>query len=151
MTTPSPEHEFRLHELETLFLLAGIQRPVYWPGWIRPDVCHASRSRRVLAVGDAKATEVPGDTDTLRRLRRYAQQADQWKVSGWNVVLALATPPDIDGSWLATLERAAGLGGLHVLHGEFFSVAHDVTVSWVSTGRWTDSTNDLFSTRFGVC
>lgn len=67
MSAPSPLHEERRNDLASLFRLVGLSSPVHLQWWLRPDVALAAPHVRLLGIGDAKATEHPGEAATLRR------------------------------------------------------------------------------------
>lgn len=141
MTAPSATHEMRREELATAFHLAGLTRQAYLQWWFRPDVSLASPSARVLGVGDAKATEHPGDAATLRRLVGYVRASRGWRRAGWDIHMCLAVRPDESTRWLEVLHRAWGLGGLAPAHEGDWAIDQSLALVSLSTSRAAYSTN----------
>jgi hypothetical protein len=81
VSRPGPVHEGRVRTLEALATLAGFLTAVpHLPDGRTPDVVRISTSRRGLFLGEAKASEGPGDREALARLARYViwwEQADR--------------------------------------------------------------------------
>jgi hypothetical protein len=72
VSRPGPVHEGRVRTLEALATLAGFLTAVpRLPDGRTPDVVRISTSSRGLFLGEAKASEGPGDRDALARLARY--------------------------------------------------------------------------------
>lgn len=72
VSRPGPVHEGRVRTLETLATLAGFLTAVpRLPDGRTPDVVRISTSCRGLFLGEAKASEGPGDREALARLARY--------------------------------------------------------------------------------
>lgn len=141
MSAPSPVHEDRREDLATVFRLAGLTSPAYLQWWLRPDVLLASPSSQVLGIGDAKATEHPGDRATLRRLIEYVRAARRWHESGWRIHMSLAVAPEHGHDWLLELRRAWALGGLTPGREDVLAITPDFEVVSVSTSRSAYSTN----------
>lgn len=135
MSAPSAVHEERRDDLATVFRLAGMTRQAHLQWWLRPDVSLAAPYSRVLGIGDAKATEHPGDSATLRRLIGYVRAAKRWHQAGWGIHMSLAVGPDDGRAWLAELGRAWTLGGLRPIGAGTLSIAPDLEVVSLSTGR----------------
>lgn len=99
---PSELHEYRVVMLDSLAVLTGHSASL--TGLLngeRPDVLRLNPDDGSVFVGDAKATETPGNAETLIRLNRYAKFVAEWIGSGGRGVLALAVA-DIDAyGWLA--------------------------------------------------
>lgn len=69
---PSERHERRVEILAGLAQLTGHHADLgAWPDDTIPDVLRADLSRRRIYVGDAKASEYPGNRDTVARLSGY--------------------------------------------------------------------------------
>lgn len=141
MSAPSAIHEARREDLATVFQLAGLTSPAYLQWWLRPDVLLASPHARVLGIGDAKATEHPGDEATLRRLIGYVRAARWWHEEGWSIHMSLAVAPENGRDWLGELRRAWALGGLVPGHEAALAIAPDFEVVSLSTSRSAYSTN----------
>jgi hypothetical protein len=58
-----------------------------------------------LFVGDAKATETPGNVETFIRLSGYARSVALWLAGGLPGVFALVVPEAYAYGWLGTLGR----------------------------------------------
>lgn len=141
MSAPSATHERRREDLATVFRLAGMTSPAYLQWWLRPDVSLAAPHARILGIGDAKATEHPGEGPTLRRLVAYVRAAERWKNAGWTVHMSLAVAPENGEAWLQELRRAWSLGGLQQIHADTLIIAPDLEVVSLSTSRPAYSTN----------
>ncbi|GAA2964036.1 hypothetical protein GCM10010459_20560 [Microbacterium schleiferi] len=124
-----------------MFQLAGLTSPAYLQWWLRPDVSLASAHSRVLGIGDAKATERPGDEATLRRLIGYVRAARWWHEEGWSIHMSLAVAPEDGRGWLGELRRAWARGGLLPGHEAAVAIAPDLAVVSLSTSRFAYSTN----------
>ncbi len=134
-------HEARREDLATVFRLAGLTSPAYLQWWLRPDVLLASPNARILGIGDAKATEHPGDEATLRRLIGYVRAAREWREAGWNIHMSLAVAPENGRDWLGELRRAWELGGLLPGREATLAITPDFEVVSLSTSRSAYSTN----------
>lgn len=141
MNAPSATHERRREDLATVFRLAGMTSPAHLQWWLRPDVSLAAPHARILGIGDAKATEYPGESPTLRRLVAYARAARSWKNAGWTVHMSLAVGPENGDAWLQELHRAWSLAGLQHVHADTLIIAPDLEVVTLSTSRPAYSTN----------
>ena len=135
MSAPSAMHEERREDLATIFRLAGMTSPAHLQWWLRPDVSLATPCSRMLGIGDAKATERPGEAATLRRLVGYVRTAKRWHATGWGIHMSLAVGPEDGAAWLAQLRRAWTLGGLRPTGAGTLSIAPDLEVVTLSTGR----------------
>lgn len=103
------DHARRTGTLGALAALAGFPFVVgALPGGSIPDVLRVHCSGRGLFVGDAKASEHPGDPATYMRLRNYAVCLRGPVVRG-RVVLALCVPTSEHEltAWLNLLTTAA--------------------------------------------
>lgn len=92
MSAPSPAHELRVRELESLATLSGITGAVQLGLLAEPDVVRVDLGRRLLFVGDAKETETPGNRRTRSRLASYVREADLVLAKGGTCVIAIAHP-----------------------------------------------------------
>jgi len=101
---PSALHEYRVAALSTMATLAGYTASFgCLPDGTRPDVLQLHPRGGGVFIGDAKATETPGNVETFDRLERYADFLAGWVASGGNGVLALVVA-DVDAyGWLSTL------------------------------------------------
>lgn len=100
------DHRRRADLLRTLGLLCGFEGSLQaLPDGRIPDVLLTDRTRRLLFIGEAKATESPRDVDCYLRLRRYLLWADAFASLGDSAVLvALAVANDRSVStWRRTL------------------------------------------------
>ena len=71
---PSQLHESRAHTLAAMARLTGhVVEIEALPDGGRPDVLLIRPGDRSVFIGDAKATETPGNTETALRLSRYAR------------------------------------------------------------------------------
>lgn len=134
---PSALHEYRVGMLDSLAVLSGhFATGIALVNRERPDVLRLRRDDGSLFVGDAKATETPGNTETFGRLTRYAEYLTGWIGAGGSGVLALAVPDADTGGWLAVL-RDLGVGpsgGSHVRgHADLIEVG--TAVVWASFRR----------------
>lgn len=105
---PSLLHESRVETLETLATLGGFE---YGPNVLldgsRPDVLRLRPRDSSLFIGDAKATETPGNTETYERLGRYVAFIATWTQRGCSSLFTLAVDtPDAFG-WLRTVRALA--------------------------------------------
>ena len=101
---PSELHQERVGTLETLASLTGhVQNFHALPGGEVPDVLRLRPTNASLFVGDAKATETPGNNETLGRLDRYARYLGTWVRDGQLGVLALAVSEVDSYAWLRVL------------------------------------------------
>lgn len=101
---PSLLHEARVETLETLATLGGFE---YGPNVLldgsRPDVLRLRPSDGSLFVGDAKATETPGNTETYERLGRYIEFIATWTQRGCGGIFTLAVDAPDAFRWLRTV------------------------------------------------
>lgn len=107
---PSLLHESRVETLATLATLSGFDSgPDTLPGGARPDVLLLRADDGAMFVGDAKATETPGNAETYERLSHYADCLATWVTAGTTGVLALAVDAADAYGWLRVL-RGLSLG-----------------------------------------
>jgi hypothetical protein len=105
---PSDLHEYRAGTLATMAILTGHTRALSaLPGGSRPDVLRLRLDDYSLFIGDAKATETPGNMDTFARLSRYAAFLAEWVRQGAAGVLALAVSDREAFGWLRVLRDLA--------------------------------------------
>jgi hypothetical protein len=135
---PSTLHEYRAATLSTMASLAGHTEHVSaLLDGSRPDVVQLRRADCSLFIGDAKATETPGNTETFERLSRYADFLASWVGAGGSGVLALIVA-DVDAyGWLRVLRDLClrPAGGVRV-EGRLDLVEIGTAVAWQSlTGR----------------
>lgn len=103
---PSDLHEHRSATLVTMATLTGHLCPLgaLFDG-SRPDVLQLRPRDGSLFVGDAKATETPGNAETFDRLSHYSDCLSLWLAAGNPGVLAL-TVRDADAfGWLQVLRE----------------------------------------------
>lgn len=106
---PSQLHEDRAAAMSTMATLAGFTSPMTGlPDGSIPDVLQLRPTDGALFLGDAKATETPGNRETLDRLGRYADFLANWVSTGSAAVLALVVEARDDYGWLRVL-RDLGL------------------------------------------
>jgi len=89
---PSPVHESRVELLRSLGILLGyLKTPApALPDGSEPDLFQFDPDRHRLLIGDAKATETPGNGATRLRLRHYVTWARRHGTNG-DVTLLLCT------------------------------------------------------------
>ncbi|WP_142256591.1 hypothetical protein [Mycobacterium colombiense] len=73
------------------------------PDRSRPDVLQLRPTDRSLFIGDAKATETPGNKETFCRLGRYATFLEDWIGAGGSGIIALAVAGIDAFDWLRVL------------------------------------------------
>jgi hypothetical protein len=134
---PSDLHEDRASTLATLAILTGHTHGLSTlPDGSRPDVLQLRDIDRSLFVGDAKATETPGNVETFGRLNRYATFIDEWLREGGSAALALIVADRDAFRWLRVLRHLAltPSGGTYVRgHVNFIEVGSAVV--WHSFAR----------------
>lgn len=137
---PSALHECRAATLVTIAALTGHVLPLdALPDGSIPDALRLRPTDGSLFVGDAKATETPGNAATLGRLDRYARALARWARARGPGVLALAvTDSDADG-WMQALRdlcqpppRGIQVDG-HVDHLETGTAVVWQSYAWTST------------------
>lgn len=105
---PSHLHESRVETLETLATLGGFE---YGPNVLldgsRPDVLRLRRSDSSLFIGDAKATETAGNSETYERLGRYVAFIATWTQRGCSSFFTLAVDTLDEFRWLSTVRALA--------------------------------------------
>lgn len=101
---PSALHEHRAATLSTVATLTGhTDLLAALIDGSRPDVLQLRPTDGSLFLGDAKATETPGNAETFARLSRYADFLCVWIGTGSPVVLALIVPDGDAYGWLRIL------------------------------------------------
>lgn len=133
MTGPTVIHEDRVATIETMAALAGCTSRGHLDRRTVPDVVRVDYLGRRLLVGDAKASETAGCSETHRRLRQYFVLATSWLVRGYSVRVALCHSPPI-GAWHRGLEADAKVSGLAVLGSGTVVLDGSGVVSWVDVG-----------------
>ncbi len=131
---PSQLHEARVETLATLATLTGFENgPDVLPGGARPDVLLLRARDGVVFIGDAKATETPGNAETYERLGRYANFLTTWVERGLSGILALAVNvADADG-WLWVLrDLSLGPSGGRRVPGHVDLIDVETAVIWQS-------------------
>jgi hypothetical protein len=109
---PSELHEDRKATLGTLAILTGhVQIVGSLPGGLLPDVLRLRPSDGSLFVGDAKATETPGNSATFGRLEQYARALERWVDCHGGGVLALVVAAVDAYRWLGVLSDLGTPGG----------------------------------------
>jgi hypothetical protein len=99
----------------------------------RPDVLRLRAPDGSLFVGDAKATETPGNAETFSRLERYAHFLAQWIAAGGNGVLALVVDDKDAYGWLAVLrDLSIGPSGGRRVRGHVDLIEVGTAVVWES-------------------
>jgi hypothetical protein len=117
MGRPSDDHEERREILDAVAVLAGFTTlfPSALPDGRRPDVMRLALTTGGVFLGDAKATESSGNSDTFARLLAYATwinaaaRCDTHPIA----VLALCVPAPLDAEgWTRALALVAHEVGL---------------------------------------
>lgn len=104
MSAPSAEHERRRAILDALAVLGGFATEARFP-LLRPDVHRRRRSDGAWFVGEAKASEGPGDSDAVGRLGRYVEVCG---ACGATALIALAVAPQHVRRWQGWLDELLG-------------------------------------------
>lgn len=130
MSAPGATHERLRLDLDALAILSGHGQTLHLVDWLRPDVARCDLASFRLFVGDAKDTEAPADTETLRRLRAYLAVAGRAARLGWDATFAVAHA-DPAARWLCELDWLASRLGLVVADRGRDVLAADVTISWI--------------------
>ena len=118
--------------LRTLATLSGFERgpDVLIGGW-RPDVMLLRLHDGAVFVGDAKATETPGNCETYERLRHYADFLSGWVESGRAGVLALTVEVTESYGWLRVLRALSyGPSGGQAIRGRVDQIDDATAVIW---------------------
>jgi hypothetical protein len=118
--------------LRTLAVLSGFERgpEVLIGGW-RPDVLQLRSQDGALFMGDAKATETPGNSETYERLRHYADFLSGWVESGRTGVLALIVDVTDSYGWLRVLRALSfGPSGGQPVRGRVDQIDDATAVIW---------------------
>lgn len=133
MTRPSDAHERRVETLRALADLSGFVQAVTLAG-LRPDLCRVDHRARLL-VGDAKATETPGDTETRLRWGRYVRRARHSLGQGRfaSVILMVCAGGHIAG-WEEHLLAVAQTAPLPARASGSTLLSPDTRVAWVVVG-----------------
>lgn len=141
---PSAAHEARVDVLTTLATLAGHVNAIdVLPDGSRPDVAMVRPGDRSLFLGDAKATETPGSSNTAVRLGQYTAFLGRYIAAGGTGVFALAVPPTERYSWLRLLEDVCTLVVPGGIQGHLDVIGSDCAVVWQAFVPWkTDSVSD---------
>lgn len=129
---PSQLHEERVELLRTLATLSGFQPgpDVLIGGW-RPDALLLRSQDGALFVGDAKATETPGNNETFERLCHYADFLSGWVESGSTGVLALTVDVSDAYTWLRVLRALSfGPSGGQSVRGRVDQIDDATAVIW---------------------
>jgi len=71
----------------------------------RPDVLQLRQGDASLFIGDAKATETPGNSATLTRLMHYGDCLSGWLSTGNPGVFALAVQDAEASGWMGVLHQ----------------------------------------------
>lgn len=101
-----------------------------WGGW-RPDVLFLRSQDGALFVGDAKATETPGNNETFERLRHYADFLSDWVESGSMGVMALTVDASDAYTWLRVLRALSfGASGGQSIRGQIDQLDDATAVVW---------------------
>lgn len=140
---PSQLHEARVETLQTLAALSGFQSgPDLLPGGSRPDVLLLRAGDGAVFVGDAKATETPGNSETFERLSNYAKFLTAWTETGLTAVFALAVDTTDAYSWLRVLRGlSVGPSGGRNVRGRIDWIEAGTAVVWEHfAGRTTGAT-----------
>lgn len=134
MSCPSDLHESLRADLATVAILGGY--PLEFPieGELIPDVIRADRLGSSVFVGDAKATETPGNTATRSRLGAYARMVADWCHLGLSLRFAIAHPR-ASADWVGLLESLCREAGVPPLVARCDVLSECSTISWVRP--WT--------------
>ena len=129
MTAPTVDHELRRVLLGEVADLAGYLMDVVYADDLIPDVVRLHARRPALLVGDAKATETAGCTDTRTRLARYVRHAGRWNAAGFDVTVAICHPLGT-GRWDLLINRAAACSGRVVTRPQSTVIDEFSVVTW---------------------
>ncbi len=136
MSAPTAGHEERRVALDAIAILSGFTVPGAggFPDGGKPDVLRLTVDGRSLFIGDAKATETPGNSETLLRLHAYSRWAAGACAEGGAVVVMLCTPTVSSAyGWRQTLKEAALMAGLLEVRAEVADLA-DWGITWWTYG-----------------
>lgn len=136
MSAPTAEHEERRAALDAIAILSGFTAPGTggFPDGCRPDVLRLTVDGRCLFIGDAKATETPGNSETLLRLHAYSRWAAGARDGGGAVVVMLCTPTVASAyGWRQTLREAAQMAGVREVEVEVADLG-DWGITWWTYG-----------------
>jgi hypothetical protein len=129
---PTELHERRAATLSTMAILSGYTTTLTTlPDGSRPDVLHLRPTDGGVFIGDAKATETPGNTETYDRLSHYTAFLVGWAQAGGSGLMALAVA-DIDAyDWLQVLRALCfRISGATRVRGQVDRVDNATTVVW---------------------
>lgn len=130
---PSEAHEERVLILRALAHLIGCIESIgnSFPDGSRPDVLAIRRVHRTIFIGEAKASEGPGDRAAVARLRHYMLWARSscHTTSGVFAVCA----PDTGGEWLRSLTDLARECSLAYAEPSYSKLGERVVVAAI---RW---------------
>jgi len=128
---PSAAHEARVRTLATLATLAGhVVEIDALPDGGRPDVLLVRPGDHSVFIGDAKATETPGNAETAQRLVRYTAFLRAYVRAGGSGVVALAVPTQDPYGWLRVLRDVCTRLGDGRVEGKVDVLAVDCAVVW---------------------
>lgn len=133
---PSLIHEERAETLAAMATLAGYTVAVNaLPDRSRPDVLRTRPSDRAIFLGDAKATETPGNQETRARLRRYLTFMRSYVAAGGFGVVALIVSGRDAYGWLRLLREFCVHVGSDTSHLTRLDAVDDRTaVAWHPLG-----------------
>ena len=129
---PSQLHESRAHTLAAMARLTGhVVEIEALPDGGRPDVLFVRPGDRSVFIGDAKATETPGNTETVLRLSRYARFLARYVDAGGPGVMALVVAAHDRYGWLRVLrDVCVPLSHDHQVRGRVDVLDLDSAVVW---------------------
>lgn len=145
---PSALHEERAGKLTTMAILAGHTVKIdSLPDGTRPDVLQVRPMDASLFVGDAKATETPGNAETLFRLSRYASFLGRYIAAGGSGAMALIVAEEDRFGWVRLLREltATVVGGV-AMRAHVDVVERGTAIVWEAV---QGSANSLHEGRFG--
>ena len=111
---PSETHEDRVAFLDATAHLAGYTCTVRFIGRLRPDVLRVTHDCLGIFLGEAKASEPPGDVGACARLARYLSWSATARPMLRTCVVALCCPCEDGTSWAAVLASLCSGAGLEV-------------------------------------
>lgn len=128
---PSAVHETRARTLAAMATLAGHVIEIdALPNGGRPDVLLVRPGDCSVFIGDAKATETPGNTETAQRLMRYTAFLRRYVDAGGSGVVALAVPVGDLYGWLRVLRDVCAQHGEGRVDGRVEVLDVDCAVVW---------------------
>ncbi len=129
-------HERRCRFLTTLAELLGCKEQMghVLPDGTRPDVIRLDSRRNVLFVGDAKDSESPGTTDTIRRLLNYVRWLKTFAAChGGTSILAVCFGNRADTwGWHSALDLLAAEVGFSSIQFGSKCVGPGYVVAWLT-------------------